>query len=93
MVEHLHLGGLGAGVPVFDGAAGVEDEVVLFVGLLDEGEAGDVVEYGVAIGGGEDAVCVETFAAPLDSAFVFDLLPGEAGCSRTCDRRRRAAIP
>ena len=26
VVEELDLGGLGAGVPVFDGAAGVEDE-------------------------------------------------------------------
>ncbi len=69
--------GLGAGVPVLDGAAGVEDEVVLVVGLLDEGQAGDAVQDGSAVGGGEDAVGVEALAAPLHAAFVFDLLPGE----------------
>src|ERR1035441_7895784 len=35
LVEHVDLHGFGAGVPVFDSSAGVEDEVILFVGLLD----------------------------------------------------------
>ncbi len=40
--------GLGAGVPVLDGAAGVEDDVVFGVGLLGEGLARDAVEKGAA---------------------------------------------
>ncbi len=76
-VKHLYLGGFGAGVPVFDGASGVEDEGVFFVGLLGEGQAGDGVKDGFAIGGGKDAVVVEALATPLDSALIFNLLPGE----------------
>ena len=79
MVEEFDLGGLGAGVPVFDGASGVEDEVVLGVGLLDEGLAGNGVEVGAAVRRGEDAVAVEGCAAPLEAVGVFDLLPGEVG--------------
>jgi hypothetical protein len=43
-VEDSDLGGFGAGVPVLDGAACVEDEVEVGVGLLSEGLAWDVVE-------------------------------------------------
>ena len=77
VVEHFDLGGLGAGVPVLDGAAGVEDEVELGVGLLGEWIAGNGVETGASVFGGEDAVAVERFAAPLEAVGVFDLLPGE----------------
>ena len=69
---------LGAGVPVLHRAAGVEDEVVLVVGLLEEGIAGNAVEDGATVRGGEDAVGIEAFAAPLRAACVFDVLPGEA---------------
>jgi hypothetical protein len=62
-VEHLDLRGFGTGMPVLDGAASVEDEGVLLVGLFDEGQAGDCVENGSAGGSGEDAVLVEAVAA------------------------------
>src|SRR5580704_14779553 len=76
-VEHLDLRGFGAGVPVLDGATGVEDEGEFFVGLFDEGQAGNDVEGRLAGGSGEDAVLIEAVPAPLDATLLFDLLPGE----------------
>ena len=75
-VEHGDCASLGARMPVLDSAAGVEDEVVLVVGLLGEGLAGDGVEAGAAAVEGEDAAGVEALAAPLNAALALNLLPG-----------------
>lgn len=63
--------------PMLDGAACIEDEVVLFVRLLDERQTRNGIERSFAGGGGKDAVGVEAVATPLYAAFLFKLLPGE----------------
>ena len=78
LVEHVDLRCLGARVPVFDGAAGVKDEVVLLVRLLDEWFARDEVQLGSPVGGEKYSVCVEALAAPLHATRGFDLFPGES---------------
>jgi len=75
IVELLHLGGLGAGVPVFNSAAGVQDEIEVGVGLLNEWIAGYGVNACATIFGGKDTIAIERSASPLDSVLIFNLLP------------------
>jgi len=72
VVEDVDLGSLGRGVPVFYGASGVEDEVVVRVRLFFEWLARDGVEFCSAVCCWEDSIAVERRTTPLDTSLIFD---------------------
>src|ERR1035437_1770332 len=84
--QHLHLRRLGAGVPMLHGAAGVKNEVVLFVRLFSEGKAWDGVQKCLAACGWEDPIGIKTFASPLHAAVIFELSRSEEHTSELQSR-------
>jgi len=72
VVEDLDFGSLGTSVPVFYGASGVEDEVVVRVRLFFEWLARDGVEFCSAVCCWEDSIAVERRTTPLDTSLIFD---------------------